>query len=236
MLEVERQDKSSLNCGWKNPSAGTIKLNTAAAVRTSFSTVAVVARDAHGSLCSVWTHTVNEDDPIAAEASAILWALQIAKMENFTSIIVESNSKLCIDAITLHPEDPYWVIAAFVFDIISLSSDFSSCSFSWVKREANMAAHELAKFATLFDSVFFCSAASLPPSLPLFLRLGRGMLFAVLCLVNEFLSLPTQKQVSILNATHLSLFNVHNQFPSVFALKHVISLMKMDCVKAYWLG
>ena len=191
LLEVERQDKSTINYGWKNPSAGTIKLNTDAAVRTSFSTMAVVARDAHGSLCSTWTHTVNEDDPIAAEASAILWALQIAKMENFTSIIVESDSKLCIDAITLHPEDPYWVIAAFVFYIISLSSDFSSCSFSWVKREANMAAHELAKFATLFDSVFFCSAASLPPSLPLFLRLGRGMLFAVLCLVNEFLSLPT---------------------------------------------
>uniref|UniRef100_A0A2N9EZY5 RNase H type-1 domain-containing protein n=1 Tax=Fagus sylvatica TaxID=28930 RepID=A0A2N9EZY5_FAGSY len=41
------------------------------------------------------------------EASTILWAFQIAKMENFTSIIVESDSKLCIDAITLHPEDPY---------------------------------------------------------------------------------------------------------------------------------
>ena len=180
MLEVERQDKSTLNYGWKNPSVGTIKLNTDVAVRTSFSTVAMVAWDAHGSLCSAWTHTVNEDDPIAAEASAILWALQIAKMENFTSIIVESDSKLCIDVITLHPEDSYWVSAAFVSDIISLSSDFSSCSFSWVKREANIAAHELAKFATLFDSVFFCNAVSLPPSVFLGLAEGCYLLWFVL--------------------------------------------------------
>ncbi len=33
-----------------------------------------------------------------------------------------------------------------------------------------------------------------------------------------------------------SLMYILNQFPSVFGLKHVISLMKMDCVKAYWLG
>jgi hypothetical protein len=26
------------------------------------------------------------------------------------------------------------------------------------------------------------------------------------------------------------------QFPCVFGLKHVINLMKMNCVKAYWLG
>ncbi len=115
-------------------------------------------------------------------------------MENFTSIIVESDSKLCIDAITLHPEDPYWVIATFVSYIISLSSDFSSCSFSWVKREANMATHELAKFATLFDSVFFCNAASLPPSVFEAWPDGRGMLFAVVCLVNEFLSLTKKRR------------------------------------------
>ena len=143
LLEVERQDKSTLNYGWKNPSVGTIKLNTDVAVRTSFSTVAMVARDAHGSLCSAWTHTVNEDDPIAAEASAISWALQIAKMENFTSIIVESDSKLCIDAITLHLEDPYWVIAAFVSDIISLSSDFSSIrNFREIKGEQKALRHD----------------------------------------------------------------------------------------------
>ena len=84
------------------------------------------------------------------------------------------------------------MIVAFVSDIISLSSNFSSYSFSWVKREANMTAHELAKFATLFDSIF---SVMQRPSFPLFFRLGRGMLFVVLCLVNEFLSL--QKKMSM---------------------------------------
>ena len=43
-----------------------------------------------------------------------------------------------------------------------------------------MAAHELAKFATLFDSVFFCNAVSLPPSVFLGLTEGCYLLWFVL--------------------------------------------------------
>ena len=36
---------------------------------------------------------------------------------------------------------------AVLFDIIALSKDFSSCLFSFVKREGNNVSHQLAKFA-----------------------------------------------------------------------------------------
>ena len=38
-------------------------------------------------------------EPIVAEASAILWALQLALEENHQNVMVEGDSKLCFDAL-----------------------------------------------------------------------------------------------------------------------------------------
>ena len=42
------------------------------------------------------------DDPIIAETFAIKWALELAKEESFTNIIVESDSKICIDSLEVN--------------------------------------------------------------------------------------------------------------------------------------
>ena len=39
-------------------------------------------------------------DPLIAEALAIKWTLEHAQMERYPNIIVESDSKVCIEAIT----------------------------------------------------------------------------------------------------------------------------------------
>jgi hypothetical protein len=46
-------------------------------------------------------------------------------------------------------------------DVISLSLNFVSVCFAWVKRTANGTAHELAKFSFPLDFDFNCNASSL---------------------------------------------------------------------------
>uniref|UniRef100_A0A2N9IBA6 GPI mannosyltransferase I n=1 Tax=Fagus sylvatica TaxID=28930 RepID=A0A2N9IBA6_FAGSY len=80
-----------------------------------------------------------------AEAAAILWAIQVAKVENWSSIIIESDSKMCVDAILQDPPDSLWKIAVLCDNVKTLAAEFRFCCFNWVKREANMVAHTFAK-------------------------------------------------------------------------------------------
>jgi ribonuclease HI len=141
-----------------------IKLNTDAAVRSCSSTIAVIARDNHGHIRKAWTSIVPTVDPDIAEALAIKWALQLAKAEDFTQVIVESDSKKCIETFTGSPEDTCWKLDALYSDVNSLALDFVSVCFSWVKRDTNSTAHELAKFAASLNTPFNCNASPLPPS------------------------------------------------------------------------
>ena len=44
--------------------------------------------------------------------------------------------------------DVSWVIVALINDALVLSSSFSSCKFGWIKRDDNVVAHMLAKYAS----------------------------------------------------------------------------------------
>jgi hypothetical protein len=77
--------------------------------------------------------------------------------------VVENDSIVCLDAISGSPAEANWKINALCSDVNVLALDFSFCSFSRVKREANSIAHELAKFAIPLHSPFSCNAESLPP-------------------------------------------------------------------------
>ena len=79
---------------WLPPPGQEVKLNTDAAVRTSFLSIAVVARDANGFIHSAWTKHIEVVDLEVAEASAILWAIQLAKLKDFQNVIVENDSKV----------------------------------------------------------------------------------------------------------------------------------------------
>ena len=48
--------------------------------------------------------------------------------------IVESDSKLYVDAIGLDKATCDWNISTLCLDAIGLASQFSSCNFCWVKR------------------------------------------------------------------------------------------------------
>lgn len=57
------------------------------------STLTVVARDFRGNIIKVWSKIHTKCSLISAEASAILWAVQLMHQEFWNHIIVESDSK-----------------------------------------------------------------------------------------------------------------------------------------------
>jgi ribonuclease HI len=108
-------------------------------------TIAIIARNEYGLITKSWAKSVNSCGPLMAEAAAILWAIQVAKVENWSSIIIESDSKMCVDAILQDPPDSLWKIAVLCDNVKTLAAEFRFCCFNWVKREANMVAHTFAK-------------------------------------------------------------------------------------------
>uniref|UniRef100_A0A2N9FEW4 CCHC-type domain-containing protein n=1 Tax=Fagus sylvatica TaxID=28930 RepID=A0A2N9FEW4_FAGSY len=130
---------------WCPPSPGCIKLNVDAAILPSSARIAVIARDENGLLLKAWAKSVLSYDPLLAEATAIHWAILLAKSEHWTNIMIESDSKVCVDALVIDPQYIDWSILVICDNAKYLTREFSCCSFSWVNRENNMVAHTLAK-------------------------------------------------------------------------------------------
>ena len=79
------------------------------------------------------------------------------------SISIESDSKSYIDALRCPNRDVPWRIKTICSDVLALKMNFSNCSFSWVARDANVAAHVLAKWS-LSNSYFGSFDVGLGPS------------------------------------------------------------------------
>jgi hypothetical protein len=130
---------------WCPPSLGSIKLNVDAAILPTSARIAVIARDEGGLLIKAWAKSVVTSDPLIAEATAIHWAVLLAKSESWSNIMIESDSKVCIDALVADPKYADWSISVICDNVKHLAREFSFCSFCWVSREINMVAHTLAK-------------------------------------------------------------------------------------------
>ena len=91
------------------------------------------------------------------------------------NVIIETDSKICHNAIHELILPPPWRIASILADMQSLLVTYSNVSIFWVPRLANMAAHSLAKWSLACN--FFGSfdwVAVLPV---LLLLLGRKLAF-----------------------------------------------------------
>ena len=151
---------------WKAPPPGAIKLNVDAATLRDKAFIAVIARDYGGSIIKAWAKQTVHLDPTVAEASAIVWALELAMEEGFENIIVESDAKICVDALNCPIDESPWKIHALSTHSLDLALNFSAsaCVFLWVRRDANQMAHALAKVASSLPLPFSCFCNSLPPS------------------------------------------------------------------------
>ena len=73
--------------------------NVDVAVQKDFTTLVFVARNEVGDVIKGWAKVYEICDSVQAEATSILWALQIAKAEYMERIQVEGNARSCFDAI-----------------------------------------------------------------------------------------------------------------------------------------
>ena len=150
---------------WSPPPLGSIKLNVDAAISNISAAIAVVARDHLGVPVKVWARTIKKTSPIQAETDALLWALQLAKVEKWSHVVLEGDAKICNDAIN-KPSNPCpWMLIIPIQNIRALLDCFSSCSFVWVNRSCNGVAHHAARFALNFRLSFFFNKDNLPPAL-----------------------------------------------------------------------
>jgi hypothetical protein len=143
---------------WIASAQNYIKINCDAAIGSFCSSLAVVARDWRGTLALALSKKANITIPFQAETEAILWAVQIARDRDWNSVIVESDSKLCIDALCGVSMDYPWRINGCISCILLCLENRPGWSFSWTRRVANSAPHTLAGWSLknfLWDPFFF---------------------------------------------------------------------------------
>ena len=75
-------------------------------------------------------------DPLKAETHVVLWALELALMEDFHHIVIEGDAKLCFDAIGDKSVTP-WSIGSLIDNIGERSKLFFSCSLCGEKVETS---------------------------------------------------------------------------------------------------
>ena len=85
---------------WKKPPRGSIKINVDAAFKDDKSSIVAVARDWRGKVVFACAKRVYSNLPLQAEAKAIKWALSLAKSIDAAAMIVENDSKDCVDALS----------------------------------------------------------------------------------------------------------------------------------------
>ncbi|XP_065618736.1 uncharacterized protein LOC112008563 [Quercus suber] len=132
---------------WSPPRRFSFKINVDAAIGPLFSSIAAVARDWRGRLVFACSQKVNTTFPLQAEAEAVRWALVLAAKLEAVSVFIESDSKICCDALVNPCQTSPWRIRSIVMEMQVLLFDSSHVFVSWVTRSANMAAHLLAKWS-----------------------------------------------------------------------------------------
>ena len=132
---------------WSPPICGSLKLNVDATFNSNskLAGLGMVLRDSSGSVrLSAVTKIDRVDSPLHAEFKAILFGMEVAWANSFSSLIVESDSSIAIQEISKNQET-FCEWESIISDIMDFSLLCSNCSFHSIKRTANMCAHNIAK-------------------------------------------------------------------------------------------
>ncbi|GJU03525.1 reverse transcriptase [Tanacetum coccineum] len=148
---------------WSPPSYREIKINGDAGVGNDGVTgLGFVIRSHSGAVLVAGSRCIKfATSVVEAEAKACLWAVEVALAKGFTRVVLESDSSVLVvafkhDKVLVH-------IRALFLHIHRLCLSFESCSWSFVQREGNRVAHELARIA-LNDSIDGLYDGFVPPS------------------------------------------------------------------------
>ena len=99
--------------------------------------------------------------PGFAEASTIVWDLQLVRDDKFQSIIFEGNSKICVDALNKNLDEARWEIQPLLNDASILTNSFVLDQNT--KRMLTLyVVHELSRYVLYSNISYFCKCVSLP--------------------------------------------------------------------------
>ena len=145
---------------WSRPAHGTTKINCDAAVGKNHSVLSIIARDWRGNLVFAHSKKAYTNVPVQAKAETLHWAIWVASQCNLQKVVIEGDSKICLEAIIKNGPEIPWKIDPIIKDIWSIASHIPSDKYNWVYRGCNAAVHSLvaeslhnAYFGS-FDSTF----------------------------------------------------------------------------------
>ena len=147
---------------WSPPPLGWMKINVDAALSSSKSALAAVARDHQGHVIKVWGSNHYHCSPIQAESAALLLAVELAIQEQWRLVIFEGDAEGCFDTLASADLLPDWSICTVINNIRSLVASLPFFKFCWAQRSCNSAAHAAAKFALSFCQSFCFNNGNLP--------------------------------------------------------------------------
>ncbi|KAK4438730.1 hypothetical protein Salat_0207600 [Sesamum alatum] len=134
---------------WKAPIEGVIKVNFDGATFAEWGAggIGVIAHDYTSACVSRRMIPVNfKASSEHVELLAATAAVDLAREKEWLHVIVEGDCLSVINKLTTDGRD-FSILGNLVEDIKKKASYFSSCQFSYIKREANSAAHRLARAA-----------------------------------------------------------------------------------------
>uniref|UniRef100_A0A803NY29 RNase H type-1 domain-containing protein n=1 Tax=Cannabis sativa TaxID=3483 RepID=A0A803NY29_CANSA len=141
---------------WTHPPAGCLKLNVDAAFDEDGSVIGVgaVVRDYFGDVVGAFSKSLPGCySPKEMEAMGLIHSLQWILSNQMHIDYIETDSLIVANAINKHPSvGQVSLFYDLIDDISLLLSSFPRVSISHVKRDANKAAHGLARFALRLDN------------------------------------------------------------------------------------
>ncbi|KAL5559912.1 hypothetical protein UlMin_036123 [Ulmus minor] len=146
---------------WSPPPIGWVKINMDAAIGASDAVVACVARDSKGDIISWGSKIISVCSPLVAEACAAEFAIDFASSSRWSAVNFAGDAKVVLDALSSLKSNVFWSISAILDNCILKLNSFVFWSFSFAPREANILAHNLARWA-----LFCCCNAQISTAPP----------------------------------------------------------------------
>ena len=114
-------ENSRQGCRWYKPDPEYIKINSDAAIAHNNFVLAIVAKDRRGNV--VFAHSKKAHTNIPFQA---LW---VAGQCNLQNLIIESDSKICIEAVSKNGSDILRRISTIIKDFMDLASHIPSINY-----------------------------------------------------------------------------------------------------------
>ena len=74
----------------------------------------MVVRNSKGIILNAWVKELVHLDSLVAKASTILWAMELATVEEFGNMTIESDAKVYIDELVSSKASSNWKISALI--------------------------------------------------------------------------------------------------------------------------